>query len=167
MGEKSSGKRSVTVALFFTVLCMIATACFQMKTNNILRELATVPLRASALETEMPSTNFSTTSNAVTTLPAPDATQPSVSQIQNTQSVEHLQKVNTEKLTTTRPQTEKNTKISPVLIVNTSTKRIHSPDCSYAQNIKAENRTEIQKDELSAYEEKGYALCGHCKGCAK
>ena len=111
MGEKSSGKRTVAVALFFTVLCMIATACFQMKTNNILRELATVPLRASALETEMPSTNFSITSNAVTTLPAPDATQPSVSQIQNTQSVQHLQKANTEKLTTTRPQTEKNTEI--------------------------------------------------------
>ncbi len=167
MDEKPRGKRSVAVALFFTFLCLLLTVYFQMKAENILLELATVPMYASALETELPTASFGTIADAKTTVPSSAATQPSVSQIQVTESVRQMQKESTEKATTARPQTEKNTEISPILTVNTSTKKIHSPDCAYAQNIKAENRAQIQKDELPAYEEKGYALCGHCKGCAK
>ncbi len=167
MDEKPRGKRSVAVALFFMFLCLLMTFCFQMKAEKILCELATVPMYASALEQELPTASSLATSNAETTVPSSAVTQPSVSQIQITESVQQIQKASTEKATTARPQTEKNTEISPILIVNTNTKKIHSPDCSYAQNIKAENRAQIQKDELPAYEEKGYALCGHCKGCAK
>ncbi len=68
---------------------------------------------------------------------------------------------------TTRRQTtttEKSTQLSEVLVVNTNSKKIHSPDCSYVKNMKEENRLEISAEQLEEYLNDGYSMCAHCKG---
>ena len=69
---------------------------------------------------------------------------------------------------TTRRQaattTEKSTQLSEVLVVNTNSKKIHSPDCSYVRNMKEENRAEISSAQLEEYLANGYSMCAHCEG---
>ena len=47
-------------------------------------------------------------------------------------------------------------------ILNTGTKKIHLPTCPNAQDIKAENREESNKDKATL-EQEGYTPCGSCK----
>lgn len=47
-------------------------------------------------------------------------------------------------------------------IINTSSKKIHSPDCQYAADISDENSSEIYTDNLSEYFDKGYSVCSKC-----
>lgn len=164
MDEKAKRKLSVAVTLFLSCLLLTASFGLQMQTRNTMNALAAASVqtqRAPISETLMPRT---------TSVPPTEA---SVAQIENTESV--LQSTTAARpVNTTKPvkeitqkPTEKNAEISQILIVNTNTKKIHSPDCPYAQNIKEENRVQISRDELSSYEQNGYTLCGHCKGCAK
>lgn len=162
MGKNLYGKRSVVVTLFLCCLLLACSIFLSIKTEKMLCDLAAVSVQTSTAESKEPETT--------SVLPA--TTVPAIEQIQNTvpvteKAVTAAKQVNTTKAATTTITTEKHTEISPILVLNTNTKKIHSPDCAYAQNIKAENRAEIQKDELPAYEQNGYMLCGHCKGCAK
>lgn len=56
--------------------------------------------------------------------------------------------------------------LSETLVVNTSSKKIHSPDCAYVRNMDAKNRREISASALSEYLADGYELCAHCEGYA-
>lgn len=58
--------------------------------------------------------------------------------------------------------TEKVTEIDSILIINKSSKKIHSSTCPYAKNINAENRYETTGDRLQLYLDDGYAVCSHC-----
>lgn len=49
------------------------------------------------------------------------------------------------------------------LILNTNSKKVHSSWCSYAQNIKAENRKDISSAEVNSYLGNGYTVCSRCK----
>ncbi len=62
--------------------------------------------------------------------------------------------------TTTKPQTSVRT-----YVINTSSKKIHYPSCSYASNIKDENKLTVNltQDELkSQYLSNGYVFCSKC-----
>ena len=71
----------------------------------------------------------------------------------------------TEKATvkTTADTTVAVTEIDTVLVVNKNSKKIHSSTCSYAKNMKEENKAVISSDELQAYLDKGYTVCTRCK----
>lgn len=163
MDENAQRKRSVVVALFLSCLCLIASFGLQIQTKNTLQSLAAASVTAQQTGQTNPT--------AVQTSAL--ETEAVLAQIQNTEPVSERVAVANQANTTkaikepTPTATEKQTEVSPILLVNTNTKKIHSPDCAYAQNIKAENRVQISREELSAYEQNGYTLCGHCKGCAK
>lgn len=71
----------------------------------------------------------------------------------------------TEKATvnTTADTTVAVTEIDTVLVVNKNSKKIHSSTCSYAKNMKEENKAVISSDELQDYLDKGYTVCTRCK----
>ena len=50
-----------------------------------------------------------------------------------------------------------------ILVVNKNSKKIHSSTCSYAKNMKEENKAVISSDELQDYLDKGYTVCTRCK----
>lgn len=47
-------------------------------------------------------------------------------------------------------------------ILNTGTKKIHKPDCSFAKNTSEANKKEY-KGDIAALESQGYSKCGICK----
>lgn len=51
-------------------------------------------------------------------------------------------------------------------ILNTSSKKIHSPSCSFVSRTKDENKktVKLSSDELKNYIDKGYAICKTCGG---
>lgn len=59
---------------------------------------------------------------------------------------------------TTADTTVTVTEIDTVLVVNKNSKKIHSSTCSYAKNMKEENKAVISSDELQAYLDKGYSV---------
>ncbi|MDY6060154.1 MAG: hypothetical protein SPI76_07445, partial [Candidatus Fimenecus sp.] len=71
----------------------------------------------------------------------------------------------TEKATvnTTADTTVAVTEIDTILVVNKNSKKIHSSTCSYAKNMKEENKAVISSDELQNYLDKGYTVCTRCK----
>lgn len=64
---------------------------------------------------------------------------------------------------TTADTTVTVTEIDTVLVVNKNSKKIHSSTCSYAKNMKEENKAVISSDELQDYLDKGYTVCTRCK----
>lgn len=160
MPKKAHENRTITVLAVLCILLSTASLVLMVKTEKMQCELATVSVLPS--QRHIPPRTTTAVSESTTLY---------VQQIQNTETVTEKQtavtQVNTATKTTAAPTAEKHTEISAILVVNTNTKKIHSPDCAYAKNMKPENRAEIQSAELSAYEANGYALCGHCKGCAK
>ena len=58
----------------------------------------------------------------------------------------------------TYPEIEDGT--DEIYIVNMSTKTYHLPECTYAKNMKEENREE--SSNLSALNKKGYKPCSRC-----
>ena len=61
---------------------------------------------------------------------------------------------------TENPYPESESIVDETYIVNMSTKKYHLPSCTYAQNIKEENREE--SNNLYALQEKGYKPCSRC-----
>ena len=48
-------------------------------------------------------------------------------------------------------------------VINKNSKKIHSPDCQYADSMKEENKLVIETDNLEEYFGKGYTICSKCK----
>lgn len=67
------------------------------------------------------------------------------------------------KVNTTADTTVAVTEIDTVLVVNKNPKKIHSSTCSYAKNMKEENKVVISSDELQDYLDKDYTVCTRCK----
>lgn len=59
------------------------------------------------------------------------------------------------------PQTEE-TPSSSQYVLNTSSKKIHKPNCSGVKGIKEENKKTINNSQLQSYLDKGYGYCGNC-----
>ncbi len=47
-------------------------------------------------------------------------------------------------------------------VLNTSSKKIHSSDCTGAKNMSEKNKQVVKGDKLSSYINNGYELCGSC-----
>ena len=50
--------------------------------------------------------------------------------------------------------------LTAVYVVNTSSRRIHLPDCRYAQSMSEAHRKELS--DLAQALREGYTYCGHC-----
>lgn len=47
-------------------------------------------------------------------------------------------------------------------VLNTSSKKIHKPDCSGAKNMSEKNKETVKGNKLQSYINNGYELCGSC-----
>lgn len=175
------------VTLFVSFLCIVSTFAIQIRMQKTVTDLSTTvntTAPAGLLESQ--------TENAVqgyTTTPLADQSEtapltPAAAQVGKEESSETLsqnrvsgktdsstktQQTTKKRTTTTKPETttERSTEISPVLVVNVNTKKIHSPHCSYLQNTDPANTTQITAAELQSYLESGYTLCKRCGGYAE
>lgn len=170
----------IAVTFFLTFFCLSATFLLQMRMQKTLDTIAALPVQttAAASETRTQASGSPSDSSGLPTdssgLPtdSPDASRleaasetkvaPAAVQTKNAQTTRRTTALTTKKtVTTTAPRT---TQLSARLVLNTNSKKIHSPDCPYAKNIKDANRGEISADELDAYLNEGYEFCQHCKG---
>ncbi|MBR5202272.1 MAG: hypothetical protein IKW45_03320 [Clostridia bacterium] len=87
---------------------------------------------------------------------------------------------NTSKETTTKVENETSTNQSITVtdsptdnnvtrktyVLNTNSKKIHLPDCSFVPRTKEENKkiVELSNEELNQYKNDGYAICKTCGG---
>lgn len=163
----------IAVTFFLTFFCLSATFLLQMRMQKTLDTIAALPVQttAAASETRTQASGSPTDSSGLPT-DSPDASRLEAAseskvaaaavQTKNTQTTHRTTALTTRKtVTTTAPRT---TQLSARLVLNTNSKKIHSPDCPYAKNIKDANRGEISADELDAYLNEGYEFCQHCKG---
>lgn len=162
----------IAVTFFLTFFCLSATFLLQMRMQKTLDTIAALPVQttAAASETRAQASELPTDPSELPTDPSgasrldntSEATvAPSPVSTKSPKTTYRTAAATTRKTTTTAPRS---TQLSAELVLNTNTKKIHSPDCPYAKNIKDANRGEISADELDAYLNEGYEMCQHCKG---
>ena len=145
----------IFVALFIVGISLFVTLKLQIEMKNRI---------AVAAALQAPSTEVFTARNNLTL--APHETSQAL-------TIEETKRETTEKATektTAKPKastTVESTELDSVLVINTNSKKIHSSTCSYAGNMKEENKAVISSDELQAYLDEGYAMCSRCKGCKR
>lgn len=174
------------VTLFVSFLCIAVTFVIQIRMQKTVTELSdtantTAPAVSLETQTENAMQGYTTSplADQSETAPlTPAAAQVGKEESSATRSQNRVSgktdlttkaQQTTQKRTTTKPETttERSTEISPVLVVNLNTKKIHSPHCSYLQNTDPANTTQITDDELQSYLESGYTLCKRCGGYAE
>ena len=166
----------IAVTFFLTFFCLAATFLLQMRMQKTLDTIAALPVQTTVAASETRA-QVSGSPSDFSGLPteSPDASRleaasetkvaPAAVQTKNVQTTGRTTALTTKRtVTTTAPRT---TQLSARLVLNTNSKKIHSPDCAYAKNIKDANRSEISADELDAYLNEGYEFCQHCKGYAR
>jgi hypothetical protein len=155
----------IFVALFIVGISLFVTLKLQIEMKNRI---------AVAAALQAPSTEVFTARNNFTL--APHETREiseTVTETSQALTIEETKRETTEKSTektTVKPKTETtvaSTELDSTLVVNTNSKKIHSSTCSYAGNMKEENKAVISSDELQAYLDEGYAMCSRCKGCKR
>ena len=163
----------IAVTFFLTFFCLSATFLLQMRMQKTLDTIAALPVQTTAAASETraqasgspsDSPGLPTDSPDASRLEAASETKVAAAAVhtKNAQTTRRATALTTQKtVTTTAPRT---TQLSARLVLNTNSKKIHSPDCPYAKNIKDANRGEISADELDAYLNEGYEFCQHCKG---
>lgn len=165
MNESKKRTLFVTVLFIVVLICLLVIFLMQMHMQRTLAQIAAVQATNTQAATLPPSSDAGETQ----TQTEPESQSESVRSIAAESAVSGMAAktsappVKTEKAT----ETEKPKQLSEQLVVNTNTRKIHSPDCSYAKNIKPDNRADISAGDLQEYLDNGYALCGHCEGCAK
>lgn len=158
-------KRTLLIAVTFLMifLCLGATFVLQLRMQSTLESLAALPQQtiaasesaAAALQSEV--TGALQDSESLSSL---EVSAVAAAQTGKTSTSAKPSTTKTQITTTAPPSTE----ISPVLVINKNSKKIHSPDCSYVKNMKEENRGEISSEELDSYLAQGYTMCRRCKG---
>lgn len=158
----------IFVALFIIAISMVVTLKLQIEIN---RHIAIATVTEAA---DSSADSFSARNNVM--LEDNDAASiPETTDIQRAaetkavkaaaRSEAHRAAESTKKATvnTTADTTVAVTEIDTVLVVNKNSKKIHSSTCSYAKNMKEENKAVISSDELQDYLDKGYTVCTRCK----
>ena len=76
------------------------------------------------------------------------------------------QKETTTKNSTTTTQKQDDNVARKTYVLNTSSKKIHLPDCSFVGRTKEENKktVKLSTDELNQYKNDGYSMCKTCGG---
>lgn len=49
-----------------------------------------------------------------------------------------------------------------IYVINTETKKIHSPDCKYAKKLSNDKKSVVRTDTLEQILKDGYTVCGSC-----
>ena len=157
----------IFVALFIIAISMVITLKLQIEINRHIA-IATVTEAADS------STDSFSARNNVTLEINDTASIPETTDIQRVvktkaagaaaqskaRSAESTKKATVK---TTADTTVAVTEIDTILVVNKNSKKIHSSTCSYAKNMKEENKAVISSDELQDYLDKGYTVCTRCK----
>ena len=156
----------IFVALFIIGVSMIITVKIQLEMQH----------RINAAASQSPSTEIFTARNSVTseleeTKSVAETAESSVTVATTAKKAEKTEKAaKTEKSVAvtsekTKPETTVgSTELDSVLVLNKNSKKIHSSSCSYAQNIKEENKAVISSAELQSYLDGGYTFCSRCNG---
>lgn len=158
------GKRKTilfTAAFFLLAFALLLCTLFmQLSLRGRLESLPLLSAQTlSDTVTETPTAAGTAQTRPHSTAPETQAAQPAVEQ-----TVRHTPATTRTETKAARTTTEKSTRLADTLVVNTNSKKIHSPDCAYVRNMNPENRAEIPAEELSAYLSDGYAMCAHCEG---
>lgn len=157
----------IFVALFIIAISMVITLKLQIEINRHIA-IATVTEAADS-STDSFSARNNVTLEINDTASIPETTD--IHRVVETKSAgaaaqnKARRTESTKKATvnTTADTTVTVTEIDTVLVVNKNSKKIHSSTCSYAKNMKEENKAVISSDELQAYLDKGYTVCTRCK----
>lgn len=157
----------IFVALFIIAISMVITFKLQIEINRHIA-IATVTEAADS-STDSFSARNNVTLEINDTASIPETTD--IHRVVETKSAgaaarsKARRAESTEKATvnTTTDTTVAVTEIDTILVVNKNSKKIHSSTCSYAKNMKEENKAVISSDELQAYLDKGYTVCTRCK----
>lgn len=166
MNESKKRTLFVTVLFFVVLISLFAIFLLQMNMQRTLAQIAAVQATNTQAATPLPTSSVPSEPETQTETESQSESMRSIaaeSAISGVAAKSTVPPSKTEKVT----EAKKPKQLSEQLVVNTNTKKIHSPDCSYAKNIKPENRADISAGDLQSYLDNGYALCGHCEGCAK
>ncbi len=164
MNESKKRTLFVTVLFFVVLICLFAIFLLQMNMQRTLAQIAAVQATNTQAATPLPTSSVPSEPETQTETESQSESMRSIaaeSAISGVAAKSTVPPSKTEKVT----EAKKPKQLSEQLVVNTNTKKIHSPDCSYAK--KPENRADISAGDLQSYLDNGYALCGHCEGCAK
>lgn len=159
----------IFVALFIIAISMVITLKLQIEINRHIAIATMAEIEAADSSTDSFSARNNVTLEINDTASIPETTD--VQRVAETKAVraaarsEARSAESTKKATvnTTVDTTVAVTEIDTVLVVNKNSKKIHSSTCSYAKNMKKENKAVISSDELQAYLDKGYTVCTRCK----
>lgn len=157
----------IFVALFILAISMVITFKLQIEIN---RHIAIATVTEAA---DSSSDSFSARNNVTLedndTASIPETTD--IQRVVKTKAAGAAARSETRRVKTTEKATVNITadttvavtEIDTVLVVNKNSKKIHSSTCSYAKNMKEENKAVISSDELQDYLDKGYTVCTRCK----
>lgn len=74
-----------------------------------------------------------------------------------------ISNLNSEETTQEQITSEEISELGKKYVLNKSSKKIHSPDCRYAENIKEDNREELVTDNIGSLLNGGYDICSACE----
>ncbi|MCH5189278.1 MAG: hypothetical protein J1F37_01820 [Oscillospiraceae bacterium] len=175
----TSEAKAARIPYYFFAICVLFTIiCFQLNTTN--RYLKRIANGGSGTynyqtnnESNDPYVIFSDKSSETTSDEQTDKEPSDVSNSENQTTSEKSEP-------TTAPTTQNSAEVTSAnstepkpqgnaatYVINKNSKKIHYPNCSYASNMKEENKLTVKltSDELkSQYLSNGYTFCSRCAG---
>lgn len=157
----------IFVALFIIAISMVITFKLQIEINRHIAIATVTEAADSSTDSFSARNNVTLEINDTASIPettdilrAVETKADGAAAQSKTRRVETTEKAT---VNTTTDTTVAVTEIDTILVVNKNSKKIHSSTCSYAKNMKEENKAVISSDELQAYLDKGYTVCTRCK----
>lgn len=156
------------IPYYFLAICILLTViCLELNTaNRYLKRIASGGLGTYNYETNSKSNDpYEIFSEKTTEQPSENVSSENKSDETKSDSVSATQNsndVSENNTTESKPQGK-----VTAYVINKSSKKIHYPNCSYASNIKEENKLTVNltADELNnQYLSNGYVFCSKCGG---
>lgn len=156
----SEAKASRIPYYFFAICVLLTVICLELNTaNRYLKRIASGGAGAYSFEINSKSND----PNEVFAEKTDESETETISENKPSESnTVSESKINSTTTTTTKPQTGAKT-----YVINKSSKKIHYSSCSYAENMKEENKltVKITYEELqNQYLSNGYTFCSKCIG---
>lgn len=162
----SEAKASRIPYYFFAICILLTVMCLELNTaNRYLKRIASGGLGTYNYETNTKSNDpyevFSDKTSEESDETSSDGTY-TVTQSDSASETQNRTDATSDNSTVSKPQGQVTT-----YVLNKSSKKIHYPNCSYAANIKEENKLTVNltADELNnQYLSNGYVFCSRCAG---
>lgn len=162
----SEAKASRIPYYFFAICILLTVICLELHTaNRYLKRIASGGLGTYNYETNTKSNDPYEIFSDKTSEYSDEATSDGKSDVTESESASETQNRTdaiSDNSTTSKPQGQATT-----YVINKSSKKIHYPNCSYAANMKEENKLTVglTADELkNQYLSNGYVFCSRCAG---